>query len=254
MDRARQAGKVWLVGAGPGDPELVTVKAARVLGEADVWLIDDLVSPEIRRYARADAEIVYVGKRGGRCSTRQDSIHAMILSYALAGRTVARVKGGDPMLFGRGGEEMAFLQTHGVEVEVVSGITAGVAAAHALEVGLTHRAHCRGVTFVTAHAQDEAAPDWAALAASRTTLVLYMGMSRLADIRDGLLAAGLPADMPAAAVQSASQPGERRWIGTLATLEQAQAAGLASPAVILVGEVLGDSPLWPAGSVLACTA
>lgn len=251
MNRPLQAGKVWLVGVGPGDPELVTVKAARVLGEADVWLVDDLVTPEMRRYARADALIVPVGKRGGRCSVSQANIDALTLSHAMAGRTVARVKGGDPLLFGRGGEEARFLSAHGIAVEVVNGISSGMAAARALGIALTHRAHCHGVTFVTAHTRDDGGPDWRALAASGTTLVIYMGMSRLVAIRDALLHAGMRPDMPAGVVMHASGVDERCWTGTLETLSDALAAGFESPSVILVGDVVAEATASGAAALAA---
>ncbi len=241
MDKAIQAGKVWLVGVGPGDPELMTLKAARVLGAAQVWLVDDLVTPEIHELARPDATIEPVGKRGGRCSTSQDEILERMLAHALAGRDVARVKGGDPLLFGRGGEEVEFLRMHGIEVEVINGITSGAAAANALGATLTHRDHGHGVTFITAHTADDGGPDWHALVAAGTTLVIYMGMSRLAEIRDGLTAAGMRPDTPAAVVMNASRHDEQHWRGTLHTLPRAADAGLASPAVVIVGGVVARS-------------
>ena len=231
-------GKVWLVGVGPGDPELATMKAVRALREADVWLVDDLVPEAMLCYANPGTQIISVGKRGGRCSVSQSSIHEQALEHAQAGRCVARVKGGDPLLFGRGGEEAEFLRGHGIEVEIVNGISSGMAAAQALGIALTHRQHCHGVTFVTAHTRDDGDPDWAALVGSRTTLVIYMGMSRLAAIRDALLQAGMRSEMPVAVVMHASRGDEKRWVGSLATLTEAADAGLASPAVILVGEVV----------------
>lgn len=244
----RKTGKVWLVGVGPGDPDLVTVKAARALSEAQVWLIDDLVPDFMNCYASPGTEIVPVGKRGGRCSVSQASIHAQTLAHALAGRSVARVKGGDPLMFGRGGEEAAFLRGHGLEVEVVNGISSGLAAAQSLGIALTHRAHCHGVTFVTAHTRGDGEPDWRALAASGTTLVIYMGMHRIATIRESLLAAGMRADMPAGAVMHASCADERRWVGTLGTLTEAVNAGLASPSIILVGEVVATAMEQPSAA------
>lgn len=241
MERATQPGKVWLVGAGPGSADLLTLRAARVLGQVDVWLIDDLVGEEIHQHARPDAVLEYVGKRGGRCSMRQADINERALAHALAGRSVARVKGGDPTLFGRGGEELAYLAAHGIEVEIVNGLTSGMAAAQSLGVGLTHRDFGHGVTFVTAHTADDGGPDWPALCAGGTTLVIYMGMSRLADIRDALCRAGKPADTPAAVVMNASRVDERQWCGSLATLTDALDAGLASPAIILVGGVLAHA-------------
>lgn len=250
-----KTGKVWLVGVGPGDPDLVTVKAARALSEAQVWLIDDLVPDMMTCYASPGTEIVSVGKRGGRCSVSQASIHAQTLAHALAGRCVARVKGGDPLMFGRGGEEAAFLRGHGLDVEVVNGISSGLAAAQALGIALTHRAHCHGVTFVTAHTRGDGEPDWRALAASGTTLVIYMGMHRIASIRAALLRAGMRPDMPAGVVMHASCADQRSWAGTLGTLTDAVGAGLASPSIIVVGEVVAAalhrpaivSPLPPAG-------
>ncbi|MGO4303504.1 uroporphyrinogen-III C-methyltransferase [Cupriavidus sp. RAF12] len=240
MNRHPKAGKVWLVGAGPGDPELLTVKAARILGATDVWLVDDLVSPDIAQYASTGTHIASVGKRGGRCSVSQAQIDALTLAHALAGRSVARVKGGDPLLFGRGGEEAAFLRAHGVEVEVINGISSAAAAAQALGIALTHRAHCHGVTFVTAHTRGDGGPDWRALASSETTLAIYMGMGRIGEIQAALLAAGMAPDMPAGVVMHASGPAQRCWTGTLQTLDAALAAGLASPAVILIGHVVSE--------------
>ncbi|MWL88543.1 uroporphyrinogen-III C-methyltransferase [Cupriavidus sp. SW-Y-13] len=245
---AQQPGKVWLVGVGPGDPELVTVKAVRALAEAQVWLVDDLVPASIQNYASPGTQMVPVGKRGGRCSVSQTSIQALTLEHARAGRCVARVKGGDPLTFGRGGEEAAFLRGHGIEVEVVNGISSGVAAAQSLGIALTHREHCHGVTFVTAHTRGDGDPDWCALAASGTTLVIYMGMLRIASIRDALLRAGMRPDTPAAVVMQASCSDERQWTGTLLTLADAIAAGLESPAIILIGDVVGTVPVTKASA------
>lgn len=242
------AGKVWLVGAGPGDVELLTLKAARVLAGADIWLVDDLVGEAVLDLAAPTARVLRVGKRGGCRSTPQSFINRLLLRHARQGRVVVRVKGGDAMLFGRGGEEAAWLRAAGIEVEVVNGLTSGMLAATAIDVPLTHRDCCRGVAFVTAHAQDGGEPDWLALAQSGLTLAIYMGMQRLDRISDGLIAGGLPAATPVAVVQSASTPEERRLLTTLAQLPvQARAAGLSSPAIVLVGEVVGLSPASLAG-------
>jgi uroporphyrin-III C-methyltransferase len=228
--------QVWLVGVGPGNAELLTLKAARVLAQADVWLVDDLVGPGIVELARPDALIEPVGKRGGRCSPTQDSIQQRMLEHARAGRLVARVKGGDPLLFGRAGEELAFLRAHGIGVGVINGVTSATAAAAALGIALTHRDHDHGISFVTAHtASGNTEPNWRALAASGTTLAIYMGMGRLETIRDTLLDAGMTRATPAAAVMNASRADERVWTGTLDTLADARAAGLASPAILLIG-------------------
>lgn len=241
MNSPLKPGKVWLVGVGPGSPDLVTVRAMRALACADVWLVDDLVSPEMSCYARPGTHVEWVGKRGGRCSVTQARIHQLTLQHALAGHAVARVKGGDPLLFGRGGEEAAFLRAHGVPVEVVNGISSGMAAAQALGIALTHRAHCHGVTFVTGHTSEHGSPDWDVLVRGGTTLVIYMGMSRLAGIRDGLLGAGMRADMPAAVVMHAGGAEARSWTGTVQSLAEALAAGMASPAVVLVGGVVAEA-------------
>ena len=182
---------VYLVGAGPGDPELLTIKAVRAIRQATVLLVDDLVSDGVLRYARASARIVYVGKRGGCTSTPQAFIERLMASEAISGERVVRLKGGDPFVFGRGGEEAAHLRAHGLTVEVVNGITAGLAAATSIGVPLTHREHAHGVMFVTGHARGDAdALDWptlAAAAAQGITLVIYMGIATVEALQAGLL-------------------------------------------------------------------
>jgi len=235
--QSRAAGKVWLVGAGPGDPELLTLKAARVLRAADVWLVDDLVGEGVLAFAAAHARIVRVGKRGGCRSTPQDFILRLMRRYARQGQVVARVKGGDPFIFGRGGEELAWLAQHGVAAEAVGGLTAGLAAGAALGLPLTHRGISRGVTLVTAHQHDGGAPDWRALAASGMTVVCYMGMSDPVQFQASLLHAGFAPDLPVAVVQRVSCPDQRSAFMTVSTLAHGiQAEGLASPAVIILGE------------------
>ena len=236
-------GKVTLVGAGPGDPELLTLKALKAIQAATVLLVDDLVSPEVVAHARPGARIVYVGKRGGCKSTPQAFIEKLMLMAAREGETVVRLKGGDPFIFGRGGEEMEHLRAAGVEVEIVNGITSGLAAATSLGVPLTHRDHAQGVIFLTGHAQKGASlPDWRLLAATardaRLTLVIYMGVSSAAHIQADLLT-GLPDATPVAIVQSASQPDQRHAVTTLGELAATIAEhGLASPSVIVVGDVV----------------
>ncbi|HDR9115486.1 TPA: uroporphyrinogen-III C-methyltransferase, partial [Burkholderia territorii] len=171
-------GKVTLLGAGPGDPDLLTLKAVKALAAADVLLLDDLVAPGIAELA-PHARVIRVGKRGGCRSTPQAFIEKLMRRYALRGAHVVRVKGGDALLFGRAGEELATLRAAGIPVDIVNGISSGFAAAASLGISLTHREHCHGVTFVTAHRQDHGEPDWATLAASGTTLAIYMGMSRV---------------------------------------------------------------------------
>jgi uroporphyrin-III C-methyltransferase len=238
------AGKVWLVGAGPGDPELLTLRALRALAAADVVLVDDLVGPAILAHARPGARVVEVGKRGGCASTPQAFIERLMVSEALAGRQVVRLKGGDPFVFGRGGEELAAARAAGLEVEVVPGITSGFAAARALEAPLTHRDDCHGVAFVTGHARPGAEPDWGSLARSGLTLVIYMAMARLETIATELQRHGLAGDTPAAVVQSASLPAQREIVTTLRDLPSAvREAGLGSPAIVIVGKAMARAAL-----------
>ena len=231
---------VVLLSAGPGDLELLTIKAARALATADVLLLDELVDPRITELAPR-ARVVRVGKRGGCRSTPQSFICRLMRRYALQGMRVVRVKGGDALLFGRAGEEIAFLRDSGIRVRIINGISAGFAAAASLGVSLTHRDHCHGITFVTAHTRDHGEPDWAALAATGTTLAIYMGMGRI-DAIAAALRPHLPACTPVAVVQSASQDDETRVLTTLAHLPL-QAARLqpGRPGVILVGSALAEA-------------
>jgi uroporphyrin-III C-methyltransferase len=232
-------GKVYLIGAGPGDPELLTLKAARVLAEADVVLVDGLVDRRVLAHARPGARVVEVGKRGGCKSTPQAFIEKLMVRLARRGAVVARLKGGDPFLFGRGGEELLALRAAGVDADVVPGVTAGLAAPGALGIPVTHRDLARAVTLLTGHARDGSAPDWRALLASRSTLVIYMGMARLGALVADMLGAGFPADLPACAIQNATLPGQREIRAPLAALARAvAAAGLASPAIVVVGDVV----------------
>lgn len=229
--------KVWLIGAGPGDPELLTLKAVRALGEAEVVLIDDLVNPAVLEHC-PQARVIGVGKRGGCRSTPQDFIHRLMLRYARQGKCVARLKGGDPFIFGRGSEEADWLARHGIVTEIVNGITAGLAGATQCGIPLTLRGVARGVTLVTAHTQDDSRLNWHALAQSGTTLVVYMGVAKLADIRDGLLAGGMRFDMPVAMIENASLPQQRECRSSLGAMQQdAIAFRLKSPAIIMIGEV-----------------
>ena len=242
MTPAPRTGRVTLVGAGPGDPELLTIAAVRAIRSATVIFVDDLVGEGVLRYARRSARIVYVGKRGGCASTPQAFIEKSMAHEALRGEIVVRLKGGDPSVFGRAGEECEHLRAQGIEVAVVNGITAGLAAATALGVPLTHRSHAHGVILVTGHARGDAAalhwPTLAAAAAQGLTLVIYMGVSTAAEVQAGLLQ-GLPATTPVAVVQHASLPQQREVVCTLDSLASAIAGhALGSPAVILVGEVL----------------
>lgn len=239
MSTAMASGKVWLIGAGPGDAELLTLKAVRALGEADVVLIDDLVNREVLQFLKPQARVIEVGKRGGCRSTPQDFIERKLVQLAREGRVVARVKGGDPYVFGRGGEEVRALCEAGIAVEVVNGITAGIGVPAALGIPVTHRDFCRGVTFVTGNARAGAQCDWQALARSGTTLVIYMGLTNLAGIAGGLMAAGMAPSMPVAVVQDGTLPTQRSVVSRLdAVVADVQRAGLASPALVVVGEVV----------------
>lgn len=233
------AGKVYLIGAGPGDVELLTLKAVRALGEADVVLIDDLVNREVLWFVQPQARVIEVGKRGGCRSTPQAFIERKMLQLAREGLTVARVKGGDPYVFGRGGEEVETLCRAGIAVEAVNGITSGIGVPAALGIPVTHRDFCRGVTFVTGNARAGALIDWRALAHSGTTLVIYMGLTNLAGIVGGLLGAGMAASMPVAVVQNGTLPTQRSVVSRLDQVVVAvERAGLASPALVVVGEVV----------------
>jgi uroporphyrin-III C-methyltransferase len=231
------------VGAGPGDPELLTLKALKAIQQATVLLVDDLVNDAIVAHAAPTARVVYVGKRGGCKSTPQAFIEKLMLTAVNEGENVVRLKGGDPFIFGRGGEEVEHLRAAGVQVQVINGITAGLAGLTALGAPLTHREHAHGVVFVTGHAKPgDAGTDWRQLAATardaRLTLVIYMGMSGAARIQAELLH-GLPASTPAVVIQHASLPQQRHAVTTLgglhATIEH---EGLASPSVMVIGDVV----------------
>jgi len=240
-------GTCTLVGAGPGDPDLLTFKAAKAIQAATVILVDDLVNDEVLSHARPDARIVYVGKRGGCKSTPQAFIEKLMITAVREGEHVVRLKGGDPFIFGRGGEEVEHLREAGIEAQVVNGITSGLAAVTSLQVPLTHRDRAQGVVFVTGHAKTghgatEHPTDWKKLAAAaheaRLTLVIYMGVSGAAHIQQGLLD-GLPGKTPVAIIQDATLPTQRHVLSTLARMHEALAdSGIGSPAIIVVGDVL----------------
>ena len=240
-DRVQSKGRVTLVGAGPGDAELLTLKAVRALQSADVILYDDLVADDVLELARREAKRMLVGKRGQRESCRQEDINALMLKLAGQGRHVVRLKSGDPMIFGRAGEEIAELEAAGIAVTVVPGITAGLAMASALGLSLTHRDHAQSVRFVTGHARTGELPDdldWRGLADPRTTLVFYMGGRTGPAIATRLIGQGLAAETPVVVVAGLTRPGETRVAGTLADLQAgnlALAPGL--PVLIGIGQV-----------------
>ena len=236
--RERDA-KVYLVGAGPGAADLITLRAARVLGLADVVLIDDLVDRGVLEHCRENVRIIAVGKRAGCRSTPQSFIQRLMLRYVRQGRAVVRLKGGDPLVFGRGGEELDFLVRHGVRVEVVSGLSAGIAVPATLGIPLTHRGCAQGVTFVTGHTHSGLEPDWSALVRLRTTLVVYMGLARIEAISAQLLAHGMRGTTPAAVIAQGTAINQRHVTSTLAGIARAaRAAGLRAPALIVIGDVV----------------
>ena len=245
---------VTLVGAGPGDPELLTLKAVKAIAAATVILVDDLVHPDVLQHANPQARIIAVGKRGGCQSTPQAFIEKLMVQAALAGEQVVRLKGGDPLIFGRGGEEQDHLLAHGVGVRVINGVTAGLSAAQQLGVSLTHRQHAHGVLFITGHAAvakttaSADAVDWPELARTaqrnRLTLVIYMGVQTALSLQQGLQQ-GLPMDTPVAVVQNASLPSSRIFHTSLGQLHTLFAnEKILSPAIIVVGDVLKGLNEW----------
>jgi len=236
-------GRVILVGAGPGDPSLITVRGVEVLSKADVVVYDRLASPELLAHVRPDAELIDVGKLPGGHATAQEEIHSILIEKARAGKTVVRLKGGDPFVFGRGGEEALALLGAGIPFEVVPGVTAGVAAPACAGIPVTHRGHASCVTFITGHedaAKVESSIDWKALADSGATLVFYMGVRQLAQIAAKLMAAGLPGETPAACIERGTTPTQRIVRASLADIaEKTVRAGVQPPAITVVGEVAG---------------
>jgi uroporphyrin-III C-methyltransferase len=237
---------VHLVGAGPGDPELLTLKAARTLREADVILCDDLVDPRVLEHASPSARVLYVGKRGGCPSTDQRFIHRVMIREARSGMKVVRLKGGDPFVFGRGGEEADALRQAGLQVEVVSGLTAGLAGPASIGLPTTDRRHTPGVALVTGHAKDGSdGPNWTALAQSGLTLVIYMGVARAEHIVQALIEGGLSPHTPAAIISAAHTPQQRQAVCGLASLVNTIAEqGLVSPALLVIGDVVRVAPMW----------
>lgn len=242
------SGMVWLVGAGPGDPELLTRKAERLIAAATVVFSDALVGPAVLALIPAGTRLVPVGKRSGRHSISQTSIDSLIVAAALAGERVVRLKGGDPAIFGRATEELEACRAAGVAVAICPGITAASAAAASLGQSLTLRGHARKLTLVTAHARagEPLELDWAALADPQATLAIYMGKAAAAEVSRALLANGLARDTPVALVENASLPTERRISTRLDLLDFAAKAGLGSgPAILLIGAAMKSTRLAP---------
>ena len=233
-------GRVALVGAGPGDPELITLKGARLLREADVVIYDNLVAPGLLDLCSSTAERIFVGKMAGNHTMPQDDICQLLVDKALEGKSVVRLKGGDPFVFGRGGEEMDVLLAAGVPVEIVPGVTAALGAAASFGFPLTHRDHAQSCVFVTGHLKDHTVDlNWPALAQPNQTIVIYMGITGLDTISTELQAAGLAGDTPAALIYRATWPNQKIYPGTLATLpETARANKVKPPALVVIGSVV----------------
>jgi uroporphyrin-III C-methyltransferase len=253
-DRSRGArdGAVWLVGAGPGDPDLLTIKALKTLQIADVVVHDGLVSDEILALAPAAARKISVAKRKSRHSYSQDEINRMLVAFALEGLKVVRLKGGDPFIFGRGGEELEACREAGVACHIVPGVTAALAAGASAGAPLTHRGSAQAVTFVTGHASNGAEPDldWESLAKANQTVVIYMGLSQAAPIAARLMAAGRAGSTPALIVENASRADEQRVVTSLSGLAEA-ASGLTGPALLIVGEAMALAQAGAAEAVEA---
>lgn len=250
-------GMVYLVGAGPGDPELLTRKAHRLIGEAEAIVYDYLVAPEILALARADAERVFVGKKGGGFCCPQRDIESILIRLAREGKSVVRLKGGDPFMFGRGGEEAEALVAVGIPFEVVPGVTSALAAAAYAGVPLTHRAHASAVVFLTGH-EDPNKPDsaihWEDYGKLGATLCLYMSMKNLETITRRLQAGGLSAETPALVVQSATTGNHRQLLTSVAKVAlESEHAGFGSPAIVVIGEVaaLSTKLAWFESAVVA---
>jgi uroporphyrin-III C-methyltransferase/precorrin-2 dehydrogenase/sirohydrochlorin ferrochelatase len=241
-------GRVTLVGAGPGDAELLTLKAVRALQAADVILFDDLVSSEVLELARREAKRMLVGKRGGRTSCRQEDINDMMVKLAKAGKRIVRLKSGDPMIFGRAGEEIAHLDRENIPVDVIPGITAASAMASRLGISLTHREHARSVRFITGHSRHGGLPadiDWKTVADPYTTTVFYMGGRTAALIADRLIEEGLPPETPSMVISNVTRPAERQWRGVLAGLaDGAREIGYEYPVLIALGRALAERQVW----------
>src|SRR5579859_2350963 len=254
-------GKVYLIGAGPGDPELITVKALRYLRMADVVLYDRLISVDLLDEAPAEAELVFVGKGPQQHTMTQTEINTLMISYARSGRVVVRLKGGDPFVFGQGGEEVLALARAAVPFEVVPGISSAIAVPASAGIPVTHRDYASSVTIVTghqAHGREETPVNWKALAQLGGTLVVLMGVKSLGDFTRRLSEAGLSPDLPAAVIQEGTTPGQCVVTGTLVDIaERALAAGLSSPATTVIGNVvnaLAEISMYSSLSTNVCSS
>lgn len=255
--------KVWLVGAGPGDPDLITVKGLKAIKGADVILYDRLISPELLEYAKPEAELIFCGKLPDHHHLQQETINYLLVKHAKKGKNVVRLKGGDPFIFGRGGEEAAFLVEHGVSFEVIPGITSGIAAPAYAGIPVTHREHSASFAIVTGHRREGEKEElkWSALANGIDTLAIYMGVKNLPYIQEKLISHGKSPQTPAALIHWGTTKEQRTVTGTLETIvDVAKAEGITNPSMIVIGEVVrlreklqwfGD---WETDAVLAAGA
>lgn len=248
MSARPTTGRVYLVGAGPGDPELLTLRAVRLLQQTDVIVYDHLVSSAVLDFVSPSAERIYAGKRRNEHTMRQEQINALLIKLAQQGKQVVRLKGGDPFIFGRGGEELQALAAHGIAFEVVPGITAASGVSSYAGIPLTHRDHAQTCLFVTGHLKDGTADlDWPSLVRPNQTVVIYMGLGGLADICRQMVAHGAAPDLPIAVVQDGSIASQKVVTGTLSDIpERVTQAGLRSPCLTIIGNVvkLHDSLAW----------
>jgi uroporphyrin-III C-methyltransferase len=232
-------GKVSLIGSGPGDLELLTLKAVRLLKECDVVFLDDLANPDILQFAKPGVEVLLVGKRPGKMYTAQEWIIKQMIAYARAGKNIARVKGGDPFIFGRGGEEIEALAEAGVTFEIVSGLTAGMAVPARLGIPLTHRHYASGVTFITGHSCKDDDVNWRSLVDGKNTVVIYMGIAKIDEIVEKLIANGKAADTPVAIIENGTLPEQRHHLTQLSNLAAiVKDNHYASPSIIVIGDVV----------------
>ena len=250
LSHGASAGQVWLVGAGPGDPDLITVKALRLIQQAEVVIHDRLVAPALLKECSSDALLIDVGKRPGHHAVPQSGIEALLIHHALRGKRVVRLKGGDPFIFGRGGEEIETLVEHGVKFQVVPGITAASGCGSYAGIPLTHRDYAQSVRFLTGHLKDGTLNlPWGELVFEHQTLVIYMGLSGLSELTGRLIEHGMREDMPVALISKGTLSNERVLIGTVANIaEKVKAAELPAPTLTIIGEVvsLRDKLKWRA--------
>ncbi|WP_394173665.1 uroporphyrinogen-III C-methyltransferase [Guptibacillus hwajinpoensis] len=232
-------GKVYLIGAGPGNPELITLKGLRAIQESDVILYDRLISEELLDYAKSGAELIFCGKLPNYHAMTQETINRFLVKYAKKGKVVARLKGGDPFIFGRGGEEAEWVSKRGIPYEVVPGVTSGAAAPAYAGIPLTHRSVSASVTFITGHLQDNSEGDWGHLAKGKGTIAIYMGVSKLPSICEKLVRHGRSAETPVAVIYQGTTENQRTVTGTLEGIaERVKQANMKNPSMIVIGEVV----------------